>query len=510
MHRLPTRRIMIALLGLFGIIATACTITAPRVKVEVASTPGAPEESQAEAPSEATVPGDSAAAAVGDTSVRRQISAPSAAAAAAASRGCKPQAVNENGVTNTELKLGTTFARSGPVANISGPIEQGVRAYFREVNEAGGICGRRISLVAYDDGWNPQEGSRLIRKLVEDDKVFFLAVVPSSLGLKAATQYLDEKKIPVVGTSGLLEEQFRSAYQWAAGASTGLSSPHVGIPFLVKERGIKTFGVFYVNDLEVGRLAAATIEDEIKRHESLGAKLCAPMEGYGLTAADYAPGWARMYNESARPGPDKCGGVPDFVFFALDPSGIIRAAKQAPSPPRKGWGGGPPAFLDLIAEQVGPPLSSGGIVYMAQSPYTPPIAPFLNQQGVQAYVRSVQKYYGTGIDLKNPYLEGGYCGAAMVTEAIRLAGAAPTRAKIVDALDNLTNWSCGVSLPMTFSKGNHFGNKSFVGVRLEFSGNAWTWKPETCTTPSLDCWRTDPRVGELPPKDLMDKYKAGQ
>lgn len=511
MRTRPSTRLY-ALLVFMAVTAAACTVTPPSVKVEVVGTPGAggagqgqalesTEQEVATAAPEAGGPASTTGPAA--SGPVRQISAASAQEAAAASRDCRPQASSDPGVTPTEIKLGSTFARSGPVANISGPIEQGVRAYFRAINEAGGICRRAINLVGYDDGWNPQEGKRLIQVLVEDDKVFMLAVVPSSLGLDAATDYLREKGVPAVGTSGLIERQFTEPLLWAAGASTGLSSPHVSIPFLIKERGIKKFAGFYLEDLEVGRLAAAAIHEEIER---AGATLCADMVRRKLPDTEYSSGWAAILNQSqSNP---KCQGPPEYVFFALDPSGIIKAAKQASWRPTKGWGGGPPAFLDLIPQQVGPGLSQGDTVFQAQSPYLPPIAPFTSLAGVQAYIRTVQKYYGGGIDLKNPYLEGGYCGAAMVVEAIRQAGAAPTRAKVVEVLNNLTNWSCGVSLPMTFRKGNHYGNKSFIGVRLEFVGNAWIWKPEACSTPSDACWRTDSRPGQFPIDKYRDTYQV--
>lgn len=503
-----SRRFFAMLIVLF-LAAVACTIQPPTVRVQVAgdgqvagAAAGTDGSLQPGEPGGAEGAAAGGAAAAGGGTVE-QIDATSAAGAAAASRNCRPQAVNQPGVTNTGIKLGSTFARSGPVANISGPIEQGVRAYLREVNEAGGICGRRLNLVGYDDGWNPQEGARLIRKLVEDDEVFFLSVVPSSLGLQAATEYLKEKGVPAVGTSGLLESQFKTpGIQWPVGASTGLSGVHVSVPFLVKERQITKFAGFYVNDLEVGQLAAATVEDEVNRN---GVRLCAALQGRALSATDYSSGWATILNESQR----NCGGPPEYVFFLLDPSGIIRAAKQASWRPTKGWGGGPPAFLDLIPQQVGPGLSDENTPYQAQSPYLPPIAPFLNVEGVQAYTKTVQKYYGSGVDLKNPFLEGGYCGAALTVEAIRQAGAAPTRAKITAALDNLTNWSCGgLTRPITYRNDSHYGNRSLVGVRLEFQGNSWVWKPETCTAPGDSCWRTDQRPGVLPPPELMNKYKS--
>jgi ABC-type branched-subunit amino acid transport system substrate-binding protein len=488
MTRLPSLRRPLLMFGASALILfllAACTVTPPTIKVEVAGGAGEQASTTTEGSTQVQ-PGTAPGPAEGgeNTGTLSQVNASSAAAAAAASANCKPAATNERGISPTEIKVGSTFARSGPVANISGPIEQGVRAYFNEVNANKGICGRKLNLVGYDDGWNPQEGKRLLLKLADDDKVALLAVVPSSLGLDAARDDLESRGIPVFGTSGLIESQFKEPLQWPVGASTGLSSPHVAIPYLVKERGIKQFAVIYLSDLEVGRLAEAAIKKEAAAN---GATVCAS-EPRVLSDTQYGSTWASIYS--------KCGTGPEYVFFALDPSGIIKAAKQASKRPTKGWGSGPPGFLDLVPQQVGSTLSQGESVYESQSPYYPPIDPFLTLPGVQAYAKTVQKYYGTQIDLKNPYLEGGYCGAAMVTEVIRQSGPAPTRAKIIAAGNNLTTWSCGVSLPMTFRGGNHYGNKGFIGVKLQFSGGAWKWIPATCTTPGDSCWRQDSKPGQ--------------
>lgn len=481
---MSSRSKRLALLAVMLAAFAACTITPPTVKVEVVGGEGTDAGAEGTAQLQPGDPGvaqtQGEAAATQDTPALQQVNASSAAAAAAASANCKPQAVQQNGVSLTEVKVGSTFARSGPVANISGPIEQGVRAYFNDVNAAGGVCKRKINLVGYDDGWNPQEGKRLLLKLADDDKVFLMAVVPSSLGLDAARDDLEQRGIPVIGTSGLIESQFKEPLQWAVGASNGLSSPHIAMPFLINERGIKKFAVIYLEDLEVGRNAEAAIRQEAG---ALGATVCAS-QPRKLSDTEYGSTWASLIQ--------KCEGPPEYVFFALDPSGIIKAVKQASNRPTKGWGAGPPGFIDLVAKQSG----SGLAPYQAQSPFYPPIDPFLNLPGVQAYVKTVQKYYGTQIDLKNPFLEGGYCGAAMVTEAIRQAGPAPTRAKVIAAMNALTNWTCGVSQPMTFRAGNHYGNKSLLAVKVEFSGNAWTWKPETCNAPGDGCWRVDQKPGQ--------------
>lgn len=118
----------------------------------------------------------------------------SAAAAAALAPGLA-RAQATPGVTATEIKIGTTTSLSGPVSAL-GTINKTQAAYFKMLNEQGGINGRKVNLVSLDDGYSPPKTLEQTRKLVEQDEV--LAVV-GSLGTPtnaAIQKYLTAKKIP--------------------------------------------------------------------------------------------------------------------------------------------------------------------------------------------------------------------------------------------------------------------------------------------------------------------------
>ncbi len=76
-----------------------------------------------------------------------------------------------DGVTDTEIKLGHTGPYSGP-ASAYGTIGKGIEAYWKMVNDQGGINGRKINFITYDDGFSPPKTVEMVRKLVENDKVF--------------------------------------------------------------------------------------------------------------------------------------------------------------------------------------------------------------------------------------------------------------------------------------------------------------------------------------------------
>src|ERR1700691_3781763 len=119
-----------------------------------------------------------------------------ASAATAAVLAARPAfADNAPGVTDTEIKIGQTMPYSGP-ASAYGVIGKAGTAYFKMINEMGGIGGRKINLVSLDDGYSPPKTVEQVRRLVEDEKVAFLFNTLGTAPNVAIRQYLNDNKIP--------------------------------------------------------------------------------------------------------------------------------------------------------------------------------------------------------------------------------------------------------------------------------------------------------------------------
>ncbi len=101
------------------------------------------------------------------------------------------------GVTDTEIKLGTTAPYSGP-ASTFGVYGQAMSAYFKMMNERGGINGRKIDLISLDDGYSPPKTVEQTRRLVERDEVFFIAGALGTAPNAAIQKYLNARKVPHV------------------------------------------------------------------------------------------------------------------------------------------------------------------------------------------------------------------------------------------------------------------------------------------------------------------------
>ena len=101
----------------------------------------------------------------------------------------------DDGATDAEIKIGNTFAYSGP-ASAYGVIGKGIDGYWKMVNDQGGINGRKVKFITLDDGYNPAKTVEAVRQLVEQDKVFCTFNILGTPPNTAVHKYLNSKKVP--------------------------------------------------------------------------------------------------------------------------------------------------------------------------------------------------------------------------------------------------------------------------------------------------------------------------
>ena len=126
---------------------------------------------------------------------RRSFLQSSAAAAAFAAGTRAARADNAPGVTDTEIKIGQTMPYSGP-ASAYGVIGKADLAYFKMINEQGGVNGRKINLISLDDGYSPPKTVEQTRRLVEQEQVAFLFNSLGTACCASVRQYMNDNKIP--------------------------------------------------------------------------------------------------------------------------------------------------------------------------------------------------------------------------------------------------------------------------------------------------------------------------
>ena len=119
----------------------------------------------------------------------------SALALASGSTSAFAQKKNDDGVTDTEIKIGNTNPYSGPASSYAA-IARTIDAYFKAVNEAGGINGRKIKFISLDDGYSPPKTVEVVRQLVEQDKIFALFQPLGTPCNTAIHKYMNQRKVP--------------------------------------------------------------------------------------------------------------------------------------------------------------------------------------------------------------------------------------------------------------------------------------------------------------------------
>jgi len=115
--------------------------------------------------------------------------------AAALSLPALAQKKYDPGASDTEIKIGNTNPYSGP-ASAYGTIGKTIGAYFKMVNEAGGINGRKVNFLSYDDSYSPPKNVEMVRKLVEQDEVLFVFQTLGTPSNTAIHKYMNMKKVP--------------------------------------------------------------------------------------------------------------------------------------------------------------------------------------------------------------------------------------------------------------------------------------------------------------------------
>ena len=155
----------------------------------------------------------------------------------------------DTGATDTEIKIGNIMPYSGP-ASAYGVIGKTEEAYFKKINAEGGIKGRKINFVTYDDGYSPPKAVEQARKLVESDEVL---VVFNPLGTPSNTamqKYLNAKKVPqLFVATGATKWNEPKDFPWTMGWQPSYQSEaRIYAKYLMKEKPNGKIAIMYQND----------------------------------------------------------------------------------------------------------------------------------------------------------------------------------------------------------------------------------------------------------------------
>jgi branched-chain amino acid transport system substrate-binding protein len=179
----------------------------------------------------------------------------------------------DTGATDSEIKIGNIMPYSGP-ASAYGVIGRTEAAYFKKINTEGGINGRKINFISYDDAYSPPKAVEQARKLVESDDVLLIFNPLGTPSNSAIQKYMNEEKVPqLFVASGATKWNDPKQFPWTMGWGASYQREgHIYAKYILKERPTGKIGILYQND-DYGKDYVKGIRD------GLGAKAASMIVG---------------------------------------------------------------------------------------------------------------------------------------------------------------------------------------------------------------------------------------
>jgi branched-chain amino acid transport system substrate-binding protein len=185
---------------------------------------------------------------------RRRIlaAAPAALALGAPLLAPRPARAAKNygpGVTDTEIKIGNTGPYSGPASSYSS-VPKAQVAYWKMINEQGGVNGRKINFISYDDSYSPPKTVEMVRKLVEEDHVLLVASPLGTPTNSAIWHYMNQKQVPqLFVATGATKWDDPKGHPWTIGWQPNYQSEgRIYAAYILKQKPDGKIGVLYQDD----------------------------------------------------------------------------------------------------------------------------------------------------------------------------------------------------------------------------------------------------------------------
>lgn len=184
------------------------------------------------------------------------------------------------GVTDTEIKLGQTMPYSGP-ASAYATIGKAEQAYFKMINDNGGVNGRKINLISLDDGYSPPKTVEQVRKLVEQEEVLALFQTLGTPGNSAIHKYVNAKKVPhLLLATGATKWADPKNFPWTMGFNLSYQAEGlIYAKYLMKEKPNAKIAILYQND-DFGKDVLKGVKDGLG---AKGAKMIVAEATYEVT-----------------------------------------------------------------------------------------------------------------------------------------------------------------------------------------------------------------------------------
>ncbi|MEI8304972.1 MAG: ABC transporter substrate-binding protein [Burkholderiales bacterium] len=363
------------------------------------------------------------------------------------------------GVTDTEIKIGQTLPYSGP-ASAYGQIGRAEAAYFKYLNERGGINGRKINLISLDDGFSPPKAVEQVRRLVEQDEVAFMFNVLGTPINLAVRGYLNQRKIPhIFNAAGSMRFADPAGFPWSMGwqptlyTEAGFYAKH-----LMTSHPNAKVGVLYQDD-DFGKEMLTGLKD------ALGAKantMVVGAESFQATDPTVDSQLVKLKGQGA------------------DALMLFTYSKQAAQAIRKisdiGWK--PDTYLHLGSASIGATLTPAGLdrsvgIKTAGFMKDATDPQWANDPFMRNWLEWMKKYMPDA-NIADSLNLAGYAYAQTLEQVLRQCGDDLTRENIMRQAANLKDYRNEALLPGSLINTSPTDYRVIEYMKLQrFNGKVW-------------------------------------
>lgn len=361
------------------------------------------------------------------------------------------------GVTASQILIGTSGPLTGPIAAY-GAVSEGANAYFQYLNAHGGIHGRKIKLLMFDDQYQPDLGVVNARKLVSDHVFATVSLLGTSV-VEAMEPILLKAGIPMTGiATGSSHLTFPPNPKVWGFEPTYTLEGHLLLAWAAHHRGVRTIGVFYQND-DFGNEGLAALQQEARKdHVRIVATA-----SYNPTDTDFTTQAETLVAAD-----------PQAIFEFSVPEPTAQFMKDLKEFNYRGQ--------QYVSDVSGDPFF---MFYLAGSAfdnvYTDGYMPSLGTSRTAAFVTAWKKYYPN--QPVNQVAESGWVEAQILAHAIALCGNNLTWANLQKQMNGIRNWRGALTLgPVTYTPKFHAG------------------------TNEIQIMQADAKTGSMRPMSGLEKY----
>ena len=362
------------------------------------------------------------------------------------------------GASDTEIKIGNTNPYSGP-ASAYGAIGKSIAAYFRMVNDQGGINGRKVEFISYDDGYSPPRAVEMARKLVEQDRVLFMFQTLGTPSNTAIHKYMNMRKVPQMHVAtGATKWNDPKNFPWTMGWQPNYQTEgRVYARHILQTKPDAKIAVLYQND-DYGKDYLKGFKDGLGDK----AKLIVAEASYEVSEPTVDSQIVQLQSSGAT------------VFFNITtPKFAAQAIRKAYD---IGWK--PVHYLNNVSTSVGSVLTPAGLeksVGLITTAYykDPTDKRWDDDAGVKRWREFMQKYHPEG-NVNDGFNMYGYSVAATIHQVLMQCGDNLTRENVMRQAASMKDYRVDTLLPRITINTSKDDYAPIEAVQLQrFNGKQW-------------------------------------